>query len=95
MEDAVGPLESDGDQDARVAYKKARMQGVAPNKTGGAPKRGGVKVRGAGQTLHGFNRRSGLRNGCYLRGGEFHFAPKCPRGDTPIWGSKPDAPGAR
>ena len=57
-EEAVGPLESDEYLDARAVYKAAKKQGVGQEKKDGAPKRGGDKARGGGQTLNGFNRRT-------------------------------------
>ena len=47
-EEAVGPLESDGGQDPRVAYKKAKKQGAGKKKKDGVPKRGGGEVKEGG-----------------------------------------------
>ena len=43
--EVVGPLESDGDQEASVAYKKAEKRGVGQEKTDGFLERGGDKER--------------------------------------------------
>ena len=58
-DEAVGPLESDEDFDASAAYKKAKKQGAGEKEKDGFPDRGGDKQRGGGQTLNGFNRRTG------------------------------------
>ena len=81
-EEAVGPVEIDEDQDAREAYRKAKKQGAGRRKEGAGPRRGGGTAIRDGQTLEGFNRRTGQRNRRYRRDSERHLAPKCPRMDT-------------
>ena len=56
---AVGPLESDEDQEVCAESKKLEEHEAGQEKKGGCPKRGGDKVRGGGQTLTGFKRRAG------------------------------------
>ena len=63
--------------------KRSKKDGAGKNKRDGALKRGGDKVRGAGQTLDGRNRRAGKRDRCYLRDSEYHLSPECPWWDTP------------
>ena len=41
------------------------------------------KAQGDGQTLNGFNRRTGVGNRCYTSNSEYHLAPKCPLRDVP------------
>ena len=60
-EEAVGSLAIDEDLEDLAAYKKAKKQGAGRKKEDGLPRQGGDKVTGGGQTLHGFNRRTGQR----------------------------------
>ena len=64
--EAVERLESGQDLNARAAYKTAERRGVRQKKEDGAPKRSGGKASGGGQTLDGFNRRTGLRDRRYV-----------------------------
>ena len=59
------------DQGACAARKKAKGQGMGRTKEDGMPKKSSDKMKGDGQTLDGFNRRTGLRN--------LRAAPKCGR----------------
>ena len=87
-EKADGPWVNDKDKGTCVTNKKAKGQGVGQKRKDGLPR--GVrdkvrrdKVRGDGQTLNGFNCRTGLRDRCYRRHSEYLLAPKCPWRDTP------------
>ena len=82
-EEAMAPRESDEDLEVWLAHRKANKKGVSGNKKNGAPKRSAGKVRGDGQTLDGFNRRTGKRRRRDRRDSEYHQAPKCPRRETP------------
>ena len=77
--EAVGSLASDGDCEALAVRKKAKKQGARKKKEDGPPERGGDKSQGGGQTLNGFNRRTGQRNRC---DSEYHIAPRSPWRDT-------------
>ena len=61
-ENADGPMGGDGNQEARVTYKKAKIQEAGQKRREGVTKVSGGKEKGEGQTLNGFNRRAGLRN---------------------------------
>ena len=63
--------------------RKQRNMGVSQKKKDGAPERSGDKVKGGGQTLDGFNRRTGQRNWRYRCDSEYHLAQEYPWYDTP------------
>ena len=81
--EAAEPRASDGHLDVLAAYRKAKKQGAGRKKGGGPPERGGGEVKWGGQTLNGFNRKTGQRNRRYRRDSEHHLAPRCPWRDTP------------
>ena len=60
-EEEAGSLAIDENLENLAAYKKAKKQGAGRKKEDGLPRQGGDKVTGGGQTLHGFNRRTGQR----------------------------------
>ena len=62
----MGPLGGDGDQRARAENKK-RKNKRGPEKAGGRTKVSRGKVRGDGQTVKGFNRRTESKNWRYRR----------------------------
>ena len=55
-------MANDEDLDALAAYRKSERHGAGEKKKDGLPKRGGDEVRGGGQKLDGFDRKTGLRN---------------------------------
>ena len=71
-EEADGPLVREKEQEA-----------CAPNKQANEQTSGEDKVWGDGQTLNGFNRRTGFRDRWYRCDSEYRLAPKCPWRDTP------------
>ena len=85
IEEAAESHASDDDLDGLAAYIKKEKQAAWKTKKEGPPKQGARKVTGGGQTLNGFNRKTGLRSKCYRRDSEYHLAPRCPRRDTPRW----------
>ena len=91
--EAVGPLGSGEGLDACVAHKNAKKQGAGQKKKDGLPKRGGDKVRGREQTLHGLNRCAGRRNRRSRRDTWYDLALKCPRRDTPGRNRRPTSQG--
>ena len=60
--EAGGSLVSDKDQEARVTYRRAKKQGAGQKRKDSVPRSSRDNVRGDGQTLTGFNPRTGLRN---------------------------------
>ena len=58
----VDPLASHEDLGILAAYREAKKQGAGKKKEG-PPKKGWEKAKGGGQTLNGFNRKTGLRDG--------------------------------
>ena len=72
---AQGPLGRDKEREARGTYKKAKKQGARQKRGEGLGNAGRDKVHGGGQTLNGFNPRTGLRNRRYQRDNEYRLAP--------------------
>ena len=71
--------EEDSSYGPRAAYRKAkRRRKKSPGGTSNTSA-GGIKVKGDGHVLNGFNRRTGGRNRCDTCDGGYHLAPKCPR----------------
>ena len=63
--------------------KKAEKQGVGQKRKDGSSYVSYGKVEGGGQTLYGFNRRTGHRNRCYICDGGYHLSPIWPSGYVP------------
>ena len=76
--DATSAKESD--HAARSPYRKARRKKDFAKREGGEVKKGGNKGKGDGQTLYGFNRRTGVRKRCFTWDSGHHLAPNCPSG---------------
>ena len=61
-EEAAEPHVSDEVLDNLAANRKAKKQRVGKKKKEGPPKKGRNKVKGDGQRLNVFNRKTGMRN---------------------------------
>ena len=59
-EEAAEPHTGDEDWDVLAAYRKAKKQGAEKKRKAAPPIWGGGKVKGGGQTLNGFDRKTGL-----------------------------------
>lgn len=66
----------------RVVRKRAKRQGAGQRMGDGTSPKSSDKVKGDGETLGGFNRRTGLRNRRYNCDTGYHLAPKCARRDV-------------
>ena len=73
--EADGLLSSDKVQEAGVAREKAKEREAGQERKDGFLRSGADKELGAGQTLNGFNRRTGLRDRGYRCDSEYHVAP--------------------
>ena len=71
------------DADAWVMYRKAKKQNGRKRKEGKGSGMGKEKFKGDGQTLTGFNRRTRVRNRCYVCESEYHLTSKRPLRDVP------------
>ena len=65
------------DFEAWAAYRKAKGKGDKKRRGDGVERKSKIKVCGDGQTLNGFNRRTGNRNRRPKSDSERHLAPKC------------------
>ena len=88
-QDALGAadvgVKSDGEAlsyEAWAAYRKAGKKGGNSIKLSSNGPEWTRKLNGRGQTLNGFNRRTGGRNRCLTWDSEYHLAPKCPHTQT-------------
>ena len=77
--DADGYSVSDKDNIARVVSRKAKKQGDVTGKEERTPRKNRSKVKGGGQALNGFYRRTGVRRRFCECNSQYHLASKFPR----------------
>ena len=68
--------EEDLSFNAWAAFQKAKIRRKASPRRPNNDSKGANEIKGDGQVLNGFNRRTGYRSRCDTCDSEYHFAPK-------------------